>query len=87
MNLVPEARYWWRMHSTYIFAIFAIFPAVWLASPDLQALLPPRAVSAIAPVVAVIGYFLRIRDQFRKIDRKPTVPADKPTPNAEGNPS
>lgn len=76
MKLVSDARNWWKWHSTYVFAVLAIFPTVWLASPDLQALLPPRLVSMIAPPVAAIGFFLRLRRQALKLPMpKPTVPS------------
>lgn len=75
MKLIPDARNWWRLHSNWIFGLFAVFPVVWLSSPDLQAMLPPKAVSAIAPVVAVIGILARIRKQALQPPMpKPTVP-------------
>lgn len=84
MKLVSDARNWWKWHSTWVFAVLAIFPAVWLASPDLQALLPPRLVSIIAPPVAAIGFFLRLRAQAVKLPTpKPTVPP--PRDSRQGN--
>ena len=78
MKLVSDARNWWRWHSTWVFATLAIFPTVWLANPDLQALLPPKIVSAIAPFIAGLGFFLRIREQALKLPPpKPTVPQPK----------
>lgn len=62
-TLIPDARNWWKWHSTWVFAVLATFPTVWLASPDLQALLPPKIVSAVAPFVAGLGFVLRIRKQ------------------------
>jgi hypothetical protein len=35
MKLVDDARNWWKWHSTYVFAVLAIFPTVWLSSPEL----------------------------------------------------
>jgi hypothetical protein len=35
MKLVDGARNWWKWHSTYVFAVLAIFPTVWLSSPEL----------------------------------------------------
>lgn len=78
MKLVSDARNWWRWHSTYVFAVLAIFPTVWLASPELQALLPAKLVSAIAPFVAGIGFLVRLRAQALTLPRpKPTVPPSK----------
>ena len=75
MKFVPDARNWWKWHSTYVFAVLAIFPTVWLASPDLQALISPRLVSAIAPFVAALGFVVRLRKQAIDIPLpKPTVP-------------
>lgn len=71
MKLVDDARDWWKWHSTYVFAVLAIFPAVWLESSDLQALLPPSLVSKIAPFVAAAGFLLRLRAQGKK-----TLPDD-----------
>lgn len=76
MNLVSDARQWWRWHSTYVFTVLAVFPAVWLASPELQAMLPPKLVSTIAPFVAVLGFLLRMRNQVASIP-KPVAPASE----------
>lgn len=86
MKLVDDARHWWRWHSTWVFAVLAIFPTVWLASPGLQALLPPKLVSAIAPFVAVVGFLVRLRDQGLKLPSfKPTVPVSE-SPTSERKP-
>lgn len=74
MKLVSDARDWWKWHSTYVFALLAVFPTVWLASPELQALLPAKLVSAVAPFVAGIGFLVRLRAQALKI-RPPNPPA------------
>lgn len=66
MKLVDDVRDWWRWGSTYVYLVLAAFPTVWLMSPDLQAMLPPKVVSAVAPFVAALGFFLRIRKQVRK---------------------
>lgn len=66
MKLVADARNWWKWHSTYVFGVLAIFPMVWLNSPELQALLPAALVSKIAPIIGVIGFLLRIRAQLPK---------------------
>lgn len=76
-NLIPDARHWWKLHSNWVFGLFAVFPVVWLSSSDLQAMLPPKAVSAIAPVAAVIGILVRMRKQALNPPLpKPTVPPD-----------
>ena len=75
LNLIPNARQWWRLHSNWVFGLFAVFPVVWLSSPDLQAMLPPKLVSEIAPVVAVLGIAARMRKQALKPPLPPvTVP-------------
>ena len=75
MKFVPDARNWWKWHTTYVFGVLGVFPVVWLNSTDLQALLPPSVVSKIAPFVAALGLFLRLRDQMLKVPLpKPTVP-------------
>lgn len=63
---VDDARRWYRWGSTYVFAAIVAFPSIWLASPDLQALLPPRVVSAIAPFVGVLGFAIRITQRSRR---------------------
>lgn len=76
-TLIPDARNWWKLHSNWVFGVLAVFPVVWLSSPDLQAMLPPKAVSAIAPFVAIIGIAVRMRKQTLKPPvPKPTVPPD-----------
>lgn len=75
MKVVADARNWWKWHSTWVFAMLAIFPAVWLSSSDLQALLSPRLVSMIAPFVAALGFVVRLHAQALKVPMpKPTVP-------------
>jgi hypothetical protein len=70
MKLVDDARNWWKWHSTYVFGLISVFPLVWLNSPELQALLPPKLVSEIAPFVGGLGFFLRIRAQLRKVPKR-----------------
>lgn len=70
MKLVDDARDWWKWHSTYVFGALAIFPMVWLNSPDLQAMLPPKLVSEIAPFIGALGFLLRIRAQAKKIPKR-----------------
>jgi hypothetical protein len=83
VKLVDDARYWWKWHSTYVFAVLAILPEVWLNSPELQALLPMWLVAKIAPFIGGLGFFLRIRAQGRKIDPpRPILPRDERLPPA-----
>jgi len=63
---VDDVRHCWRWGSTYVFAAIVAFPGIWLASPELQALLPPKLVSAIAPAVGVLGFAIRITQRARK---------------------
>jgi hypothetical protein len=67
MKLVDDWRSWWKWHSTYVFGLLAILPEVWLSSPGLQAMLPLWLVARIAPVIAFIGFMLRIRAQASKV--------------------
>lgn len=67
MKLVTDWRNWWKWHSTYVFGVLGIFPIVWLNSADLQAMLPPSLVSKVAPVIAGLGFFLRLRKQAIRI--------------------
>jgi len=75
MKLVSDARNWWKWHSTYVFAALAVLPTVWLSSPELQAMLPPKWAASIAPPLAVLGFFLRIHKQAQNlpppVDPKP----------------
>ena len=66
MKLVEDWRRWWRWGSTYAFAAITAFPIIWLSSPELQSLLPPKVVSMVAPFVGVLGFVLRIRAQTAK---------------------
>jgi hypothetical protein len=66
VKLVDDVRNSWRWGSTYVFAAIVAFPSIWLASTDLQALLPPRLVSAIAPVVGVLGFVIRITQRSKR---------------------
>lgn len=69
MKLVDDARNWWKWHSTYVFGVLAIFPMVWLNSPELQTLLPAALVSKIAPLIGVLGFLLRLRAQMPKLPK------------------
>lgn len=60
VRLVDGARDCWKWGSTYVFAAIVAFPSIWLASPELQALLPPKLVSAVAPFVGALGFAIRI---------------------------
>lgn len=83
MKLVDDARDWWKWHSTYFYAVLAALPEVWLNSPELQALLPLHVVAYIAPVIAGIGFFLRIRAQGWRIPPpRPTNPPNDRQPPA-----
>lgn len=81
MKLVDDARNWWKWHSTYVFAVLAILPEVWLHSPELQALLPVWLVARIAPFIGALGFFLRIRAQGQKVEPpRPMVTKDQRLP-------
>jgi hypothetical protein len=67
VKLVDDARDWWKWHSTYFYAVIAILPEVWLSSPDFQALLPLKVVGYAAPVIGLLGFYLRVRKQAAKI--------------------
>lgn len=66
MKLVDDWRNWWKWHSTYFYAVIAALPEIWLQSSDLQAMLPVHLVAKIAPFIAGLGFFLRIRKQVKK---------------------
>lgn len=74
MKLVDDARNWWKWHSTYFYAVIGGLPEVWLNSPNLQTLLPLKAVGVIAPIIAVLGFYLRIRSQTKAKPERPVVP-------------
>lgn len=66
MKWVDDIRDWWKWHSTWFFAAIGSLPSVWLASPDLQAMLPVPVVAQIAPFIALIGFIVRARKQSIK---------------------
>ncbi|KZC17007.1 hypothetical protein RHOFW510R12_01565 [Rhodanobacter sp. FW510-R12] len=68
---MSDARQWWRWHSTYVFAALALLPSVWLASPELRAMLPASVVAMIEPPLAVLGFLLRIRQQASLLPKPP----------------
>jgi len=75
MKLVDNWRSWWKWHSTYVFGVLAVLPEVWLNAPDLQAMLPISLVAKVAPLIAILGFLLRIRAQAAKVPPpRPTVP-------------
>ena len=62
-----DARNWYKWHSTYVWGIVGIFPIVWLQSPELQAMLPAKLVSSIAPFIAALGFTVNIRKQILRV--------------------
>lgn len=65
---------WWHLHEGHVLTLFLVFPPVWLSSPDLQQMLPPKVVSTMAPIVAALGLYLRMRDQAADQATKPNPP-------------
>jgi len=63
-ELVPEARAWWRMNSMQALLVLGVLANWWLNSADLQAILPPRLVSVVSPVVIAVVALLRLRKQI-----------------------
>jgi hypothetical protein len=49
--VIAHLRKWFR---EYIVATVSLFPVVWLATPQLQTLLPPKAVSVLASIAGGI---------------------------------
>jgi hypothetical protein len=84
MKLVDDARSWWKWHSTYVFAVLAVLPEVWISSPELQSMLPLWLVAKIAPFIGGLGFLLRIRAQGQKLppQPRPTAPKDQRLPPA-----
>lgn len=65
MNAIARWHAWMKAHSAYFWGTLAIFPEVWVMSPDLQALLPAVLVSRIASVAAVVGFVLKVRAKLK----------------------
>lgn len=63
MKLVDDARNWWKWHSVWALGVLGVVANVWLNSPELQAVLPPRVVSLISPLVLGLVFLLRIHKQ------------------------
>lgn len=78
MNLVPEAKVWWKLHSMQALLILSIVGEWWLNSTMLQSVLPPRLVAIVTPVVVVLVALLRLRKQILTVPPpKPTVPRNR----------
>ena len=56
---------WLTAHQAYFWGLLAIFPELWVASPDLQSMLPAVVVSRVASVIAVIGFSIRLRASIK----------------------
>lgn len=69
MNRLRAIHAWLRARSAYFFAAMALFPQIWLESPDLQALLPATWVSRIAQVVAVVAFLGKLRSSLRTLPK------------------
>lgn len=61
----------------YLLAAIVVFPEVWLHSVELQALLPAKLVSTVAPFVGGIGLAVRLYQARARLPLpRPTVPDD-----------
>lgn len=50
-KLLAHLHKWFK---TYVIGTLTVFPVVWIAAPQLQALLPPKAVSVCASVAGAV---------------------------------
>jgi len=69
MKRLRALHAWLKLHSAYFFAAMALFPQIWLSSPELQMLLPATWVSRIAQVVAVIAFFGKLHTGIRALPK------------------
>lgn len=63
MKLIPNARKAPRMLSVQAFAAIGVLQTAWLASPEVQALLPSVWVQGITLALTVLGVVGRLVDQ------------------------
>lgn len=56
--LIAHLHAWFR---TYVIGTLAVFPVVWLATPQLQAMLPPKAVSALASLAGAVMLYQALK--------------------------
>jgi hypothetical protein len=63
MKLIPNARQAPKMISVQAFTCIAALQAAWLASPDLQALMPSAWVQGITLALTIVGVIGRLIDQ------------------------
>lgn len=61
MNLIPEWRQWWRMHSQWAFLILVGLNAAWATGYHFG--LAGDQVIAINAAIAAVGAVLRLRQQ------------------------
>lgn len=74
MGMGQRIMQWWDWHRTAIFGVVAIFPVIWLQHPELQALMPPKAVSIAGSVIGALGFI----SEFHKKLTTVTFPKPKP---------
>lgn len=56
--MIDHIRKWFR---EYVLGTVAVFPIVWLSTPELQNLLPPKAVSIGASIAGAVLLSQRLR--------------------------
>lgn len=67
MNRLRAIHAWLKARSAYFLGVMALFPQLWLSSPELQAMLPATWVSRIATLVALIAFAGKMLAGLRKL--------------------
>lgn len=67
MQLIDEGfEGWWRKFSAQALVAIGALQSAWLASPDLQALLPPQYLAGATTAMAVLGFVGRFLKQTQQ---------------------
>jgi hypothetical protein len=69
---IRKLHAWLKARSAYFLGAMALFPQLWLSSPEIQALLPATWVSRIATTVALIAFAGKLVSGLRRLPK----PAD-----------
>lgn len=63
---MTRIKEWLKWHRALIWGVFTAFPIVWVTHPELQALLPAKIISYIAPIAGIVGFISEIVAQVNR---------------------
>ncbi len=63
---MTKIKEWLKWHRALIWGVFTAFPIVWVTHPELQALLPAKIISCVAPIAGIVGFISEVVVQVNR---------------------